>query len=114
MANNFKKTILFDLDGVLNIYDGKYDKSYIPPIKEGAYNLIKELSQDYKIVIFTTRNFLVASKWIIENRLDEYVENLTNVKEPAYLIIDDRCINFDGDYAELKNKIENFEVWYKK
>jgi len=111
--NKYKKTILFDLDGVLNTYDGKYDKNYIPPIKDGAYDLIKELSKDYKIVIFTTRNSLIASKWVIENGLDEYVENVTNVKELAYLIIDDRCINFNGDYRGLKNKIEKFEVWYK-
>lgn len=114
MADKFKKTILFDLDGVLNTYDGKYDKNYIPPIKDGAYELIKELSQDYKIVIFTTRNSLIASKWVIENRLDEYVDNVTNVKEPAYLIIDDRCINFDGDFNKLREEIKNFEVWYKK
>ncbi len=114
MADKFKKTILFDLDGVLNTYVGKYDKNYIPPIKDGAYELIKELSQDYKIVIFTTRNSLIASKWVIENRLDEYVDNVTNVKEPAYLIIDDRCINFDGDFNKLREEIKNFEVWYKK
>ena len=114
MADKFKKTILFDLDGVLNTYDGKYDKNNIPPIKDGAYKLIKELSEDYKIVIFTTRNSLIASKWIIENGLDEYVENVTNVKEPAYLIIDDRCINFNGNYEELKSKIKDFEVWYKR
>ena len=110
MTNKFKKTILFDLDGVLNTYDGKYDKNNIPPIKDGAYKLIKVLSEDYKIVIFTTRNSLIASKWIIENGLDEYVENVTNVKEPAYLIIDDRCINFNGDYEELKNKIKNLPI----
>lgn len=109
-----KKTILLDLDGVLNTYNGQYDKNYIPPIKDGAYNLIQELSKDYKIVIFTTRNSLIASKWILENGLDEYVENVTNVKEPAYLIIDDRCINFDGNYDKLIDKIKNFEVWYKK
>ena len=110
----FKKTILLDLDGVLNTYDGNYDKNYIPPIKNGAYKLIKELSEDYKIVIFTSRNSLMVSKWVIENGLDKYVENVTNVKEPAYLIIDDRCINFNGDYSELVDKIKKFEVWYKK
>ena len=88
--NKLKKTILFDLDGVLNTYDGNYNQNYIPPIKNGAYKLIKELSQDYKIVIFTTRNSLIASKWIVENGLDLYVENVTNVKVPAYLIIDER------------------------
>ena len=119
-----KKTILFDLDGVLNNYNGKYDKNYIPQIKEGAYNFIKELSNDYKIVIwiiykssffiFTTRNTLIATKWLIENGLIDFVENVTNVKEPAYLIIDDRCIKFEGDYNNLKEKIKNFNVWYKK
>lgn len=94
MVDNFNKTILFDLDGVLNTYDGKYDKNYIPPIKEGAYKIIKELSEVYKIVIFTTRDSLFASKWVIANGLDKYVENVTNVKEPAYLIIDDNFINW--------------------
>ena len=111
--NKFKKTILFDLDGVLNTYDGKYDENFIPNIKEGAYDLIKELSNNYKIVIFTTRNSLIASKWIVENGLDLYVENVTNVKVPAHLIIDDRCINFNGNYSDLKEQIEKFEVWYK-
>ena len=110
----FKKTILFDLDGVLNTYDGNFDKNYIPPIKDGAYNLIKELSKNYQIIIFTTRNSLIASKWVIENGLYNYVDNVTNVKKPAHLIIDDRCINFNGDYTKLKDKIEKFEVWYKK
>ena len=114
MPETFKKTILFDLDGVLNTYDGKYDKTYIPPIKDGAYQLIKELSENYKIIIFTTRNSLITSKWIIENGIDKFIENVTNIKEPAYLIIDDRCINFDGDYDNLREKIKNFEVWYKK
>lgn len=36
MTNTFKKTILIDLDGVLNTYMGKFDKNLIPPIKEGA------------------------------------------------------------------------------
>ena len=108
-----KKTILLDLDGVLNTYNGEYDNIHIPSIKQGAYEFIKELSSEYKIVIFTTRNSLIASKWIIENKLDKYVENVTNIKEPAYLLIDDRCINFRGDYKELKETIKHFKVWYK-
>ena len=30
------KTILIDLDGVLNKYNGKYDENFIPEIREGA------------------------------------------------------------------------------
>lgn len=57
-----KKTILFDLDGVLDTYDGNYDKNYIPPIKDGAYDLIKELSKDYKKLKERIKNFEVWYK----------------------------------------------------
>lgn len=109
----FKKTILIDLDGVLNKYDGKYDEYSIPPIKEGAYEFLKELSEIYKVVIFTSRNLLLASEWVINNNLKDIISNVTNVKEPSYLIIDDRCINFNGDFSKLKKEISNFKVWYK-
>ena len=109
----FKKTILIDLDGVLNTYTGNYDKDYIPPIKDGAFDFLKELSKDYEIKIFTTRNRLLTSKWLIENKIDNLITDVTNVKEPAYLYIDDRCICFNGNYKELKNIINNFNVWYK-
>ena len=108
-----KRTILIDLDGVLNTYEGNYDEGCIPLIKDGAYELLKELSSYYRIVIFTSRNLLLASKCVIENNLEEFVENVTNVKEPAYLLIDDRCIKFDGNYQNLINEIKNFNVWHK-
>ena len=104
-----KKTILIDLDGVLNTYTGNYNERYIPSIKDGALELIKELSEDYKIVVFTSRNLLLTSKWVIKNGLDKYVDNVTNIKEPAHLIIDDRCITFDGNFDHLKIKIKNFK-----
>ncbi|MBO6088304.1 hypothetical protein J6P92_08185 [bacterium] len=113
MKENFKKTILIDLDGVLNIYTGNFDKDFIPPIKEGAYEFIKELSNDYTVKIFTTRNRMLASKWVIENNLQEYIDDITNVKDISYLIIDDRCINFNGDFKNLKKQIDNFKPWYK-
>ena len=113
MNNSFKKTILIDLDGVLNTYTGKFDENYIPPIKEGALEFIKELSNQFKIKIFTTRKSLLASEWIIQNGLKEYIDDVTNIKEPSYLQIDDRCITFNGNFSDLKNQIDNFKVWYK-
>ena len=110
--NKFKKTILIDLDGVLNTYVGKFDENYIPPIKDGALKFVKNLSVNYKIKIFTTRNLLLASKWVIDNGLKDYIDNVTNIKELSYLIIDDRCINFNGSYDDLQNQIDNFQVWY--
>jgi len=111
--NKIKKIILIDLDGVLNEYTGDFNENFIPPIKNGAIEFIKILSVDYKVKIFTSRNLLLASEWIINNGLREYVDDVTNIKIPCYLFIDDRCINFDGDFKELKTKIDNFQVWFK-
>ena len=82
-----KKTILIDLDGVLNTYTGNFDRNFIPPIKEGAYEFIEELSNSYIIKIFTTRNKILASKWIIENKIENFIEDITNVKELSYLFV---------------------------
>ena len=108
-----KKTILIDLDGVLNVYMGNFDKDFIPPIRDGAFDFLKKLSEEYQIKLFTTRNKILASKWVIENKLECFIEDITNIKELSYLYIDDRCIKFDGSYRDLSKKIKQFQVWYK-
>lgn len=108
-----KKTILIDLDGVLNQYTGSFDKDYIPKIKNGAKEFLTKLSKNYVIKLFTTRNKVLASKWLIENNLDAIIDDITNIKELSYLYIDDRCISFDGNYTNLETKIANFKPWYK-
>ncbi|MBP3821296.1 hypothetical protein J6G99_06625 [bacterium] len=107
------KTILIDLDGVLNYYTGDYDENYIPPILDGASDFIKKTAQNNIVKIFTTRNKLLTAKWLIENKIDEYIDDVTNVKNPAWLIIDDRCLTFKGDFEKLYFEIQNFKPWYK-
>lgn len=110
---SFKKRILLDLDGVLNTYDGKYQENYIPRIRDGAKDFIKKLYEDFEIILFTTRKKDIAYLWLEENKLTDYFYEVTNIKKTAFLIIDDRCINFNGDYNDLLTKINNFRVWYK-
>ncbi len=109
-----RKTLLIDLDGVLNTYDGQFDENVIPPIKNGASEFLSLLSEKFIVKIFTTRNKLLATKWVIENNLDKFITDITNVKDSAWLIIDDRCIKFDGNYDDTINSINNFSVWYRK
>ncbi len=107
------KTILIDLDGVLNEYTGDYNPNYIPPMRIGVDDLLEKLSYKYDVKIFTTRNYDLAKEWLINNDIYKYISEITNKKVPAWLIIDDRCITFLGNYDDLLNKIENFKPWYK-
>jgi histidinol phosphatase-like enzyme len=46
--DKIKKTILVDLDGVLNTYNGEYDENSIPQMKDGAKEFLQNLSKNIK------------------------------------------------------------------
>lgn len=102
------KTILIDLDGVLNNYCSDYIKNFIPPLKKEAREFLQILSERFKVVIFSTRNKTLIKKWLENNNLTKYISSITNVKAPAFVQIDNRCINFNSNYADTIKKIENF------
>ena len=108
-----KKKILLDLDGVLNTYTGNYNADYIPPIKDGAVEFFLLFSHNFEIKIFTVRDIELAEKWVKENNIQLYISGVTNTKEPAWLIADDRCVCFNGCYDKLLADIANFKVWHK-
>jgi len=109
-ADTLKHTIAIDLDGVLDDYTGY--TSEIPAIRKGAKNFIIELSKDYELVLFTTRSSKLATKWLIENKIDKYFKDVTNVKPLAVMYIDDRAVKFNGDYNQTLQDIKNFKVYY--
>ena len=112
----YRPTLLIDLDGVLNQYGKeKYNEFTIPKIKDRAKEFIKKLYSlnKYDLVLFTTRNMLLASKWLIKNKLDIYFKDITNTKIPATIHIDDRALNFNGNYEETLAKIKDFKTYWK-
>ena len=112
---HFKKKILIDLDGVLNKYgQEQFIEDYIPDIRDGAYEFVKELSQNAELYLFTSRNLMLATKWLIKYELDRYFVDVTNIKIPSYLYIDDRSICFEGDYQKTIADIYNFKVYWKR
>ena len=56
----------------------------------------------------------MVKTWLSDNGLDKYFSGITNIKEACWLIVDDRCIKFNGDYDELLSDIMNFQVWHEK
>ncbi len=109
-----KKKILIDLDGVLNQYGKeKFDENYIPNLKIGAKEFIQKLSNDFELYLFTSRNLLLASKWLINNDLDKYFKDINNIKIPSFLYIDDRTICFKGDFNNTLYEISKFNPYWK-
>lgn len=110
----FRKKILIDLDGVLN-ENGKesYNENFIPKIKTGAKEFIEELSKLGDLYLFTSRNLMLSTKWLVENNIDKYFTDITNIKLPSYLYIDDRCICFKGEYNKTLEEIKRFKAYWK-
>ncbi len=66
------RTLLIDLDGVLNTDTGNYDPNFIPPIREGA--------KEFLTALFKIKNFL---PWF--NNLLAY-NHITRGATPAPLV----------------------------
>ena len=112
-AQNNKSVIMIDLDGVLDDYK-KYDNN-IPKIKKEEKEFIKNLHETnkYNLVLFTTISPKLATYWLIDNNIDKYFTDVTNIKYPATIYLDDRAIQFNGDYKKTLKDIENFKVYWK-
>jgi len=108
-----KQTIMIDLDGVLNNYT-KYDENSIPEIKEGAKEFIEKLysTAKYELILFTTRNPKMATNWLVKNGIYKYFKDVTNVKLPAYLYLDDRGVQFNGNFEDTLKQIEDFKIYW--
>lgn len=108
------KTLLIDLDGVLNTYCGNYNEFEISPPRQGVREFLQTLAQNYKIEIFTVREKNLVQNWLIKNGLDEFIQNVTNIKNPyASIIIDDRALKFNGDFTQTLKEIKEFKPHWK-
>lgn len=110
----YKKIISIDLDGVLNTYKGDYVKDKLSPMKEGADVFLRNLSQNFRIEIYTVRDLDLTREWLTENNLIKYIENITDRKNPyTSVFLDDRAIKFNGDFHEAYENIISFTPYWK-
>tara|TARA_Y100000296_G_C5120652_1_gene230231 strand:- start:648 stop:1034 length:387 start_codon:yes stop_codon:yes gene_type:complete len=119
-VNDFEKNVIaIDFDGVIHDhYLGFHDGTvYGEPIP-GALEAIEELSNNYKIVIFSSKanpdRPLIEGKtgveliweWLERHKINCYVKDVTFSKINAKYYIDDKAIHFNN-WGDVLSKINN-------
>lgn len=116
---NMEKTIAFDFDGVIHQFKKGWQGAEIiseKPVR-GIRNVLSELKvKGYKITIYSCRaltleGYRAMVKWLAENKMIEFIEDITSSKPIAKVMVDDRCINFRGNTTSLVDEIESFRSW---
>lgn len=101
--------LAIDFDGVVHTFDrGWHDGTcYGEPI-EGSIEAIKELSKNYRIIIFTAKvkkdrplvdgktGLTLVNEWLDKHGLTSYVSEVTCEKPRAKYYIDDKAIRFEN------------------
>lgn len=102
-----RQTLLIDFDGVLHDYHGWTGPDPVGIPIEKARHAMHHLASTYRLVCFTTRPAEQTRRWLLRYGFPEM--KVTNMKEPAFLIIDDRAITFPGTWTdELLSRITSF------
>lgn len=107
-----KLVVAVDFDGTLNNhigYDGNKEYKPLPYVRY----FLEKLEKEYVVIIFSHHNVKKIWKWLKKHDLKQYVDDVTNLKPDAVAYIDDRAINFNGDYDEVLSKLEEFKAHWE-
>ena len=105
------QTVCVDFDGVLHM--GPHGLPGAPggDISDGAIDALKQIAQNYRVVILTARNDTDAVKaWLKEQGAAQFIDAVTNVKPSAAAYIDDRAVPFDGDWKNALAAVDPEQV----
>lgn len=106
------KTVALDFDGVLHAYKGwKGDIPTGKPIT-GALPACRKLAKKFNLIVFTTRKPEHVAQWLKKYNFDMF-DGITNEKPEWLVLVDDRCIRFNGIWEGLVEHIENFNPYWK-
>jgi FMN phosphatase YigB (HAD superfamily) len=120
MPSKFQQTVAFDFDGVLHSYTSGWKGHDVipdPPVTGMVHVLLRLRTEGYRIAIFSTRGKTKAgreamAKWLTEHGF--VFDEICETKPSAFVLVDDRCICFDGNPDGLIDRIKGFKPWGKR
>lgn len=108
-----KPTLLIDFDGVLHDYKGWNGEQPTGGPIPRARAAMCNLETQYTLVCFTTRPYGFVKAWLLNHGFPTM--RITNIKEPAVLILDDRAMTFTGEWNnELLERIKSFKAYWEQ
>ena len=114
----FKPIICIDFDGVIHSYEkGWQDGVIYGEVVSGFFEWVERVRDHFKLVIYSSRSkddhgVTAMALWLHEKRnswiknggqrreTEELTISFAHVKPPAWLTIDDRAIQFQGDWSD--------------
>lgn len=113
-----KKTVIFDFDGVIHSYTSGWKGIDVIPDEpvSGIREVIDDLRNEhgYEVVVVSTRcaetcGIVAIHEWLHKHGI--VVDRVQAEKPPALVVVDDRCICFDGTTHGLVEKIKIFRPY---
>lgn len=105
------RTIALDFDGVLHRYQGCRDGYLDGPILGARRAVERLMSKAVTVVVFTTRDKEVVRTWLHTHSFPPL--EVTNIKRPFWLMVDDRAMPFDGVWGDdMVHKITSFQPYW--
>lgn len=108
-----RKIVSIDFDGVISTYNGwKGADHYGKPILGAKKFIEKIVAAGFTPIIWTTRNKNKIKKWLKDNKFPDL--EVTNKKYPSSVYIDDRCVQFKGNFKNLIKDLKIYDVYWRK
>ena len=107
-----ERIVSIDFDGVIADYDGWKGEDHLGKPMKGSIHFIKRLLESgFKPVIHTTRNRNKIKQWLKFNKFPQI--EVTNIKYPSLVYIDDRCVQFKGNFNTLIKDLRKYDVYWR-
>ena len=120
-ANNSRRTIAVDFDGVIADYDGWKGFGVLGAPRQDVRRVLESLREEgWKIVVYTTRGEQEISDYLIRYGIvyDEINQNsdyrTLGIKPVADVYWDDRAVTYSGDAMQDLERIRQFRTWSRR
>ncbi len=122
------KILLMDFDGVIHAYTSGWQGATTisdPPVPEAFEFLRAAIKSGFDVQIYSARSsqeggIAAMQHWFLEHgwprrmyTFEPEILSFPTQKPPAWLTIDDRCVQFNGVFPKLED-LHDFKPWYKQ